>query len=71
MMERIYSNETLLIPKISELPPEAVAEKEILEAQDIKSLIIIPLASGNVAFGYIGLDTVAKEMVWGTTQLPP
>jgi len=65
LMERIQGNETLMIPRISELPPEAAAEKDVLEAQNIKSLIIIPLASGKSSFGYIGLDAVAKEMVWG------
>ncbi|QEQ56384.1 GAF domain-containing protein [Chlorobium phaeovibrioides] len=70
LMERIQGNETLMIPRISELPPEAAAEKDVLEAQNIKSLIIIPLASGKSSFGYIGLDAVAKEMVWGNDTAP-
>ncbi len=41
LIERIQGNETLMIPRISELPPEAAAEKDVLEAQNIKSLIII------------------------------
>ncbi len=64
LMEQINKNETILIPKVSELPEEAAAEKEILEQQDIRSLIIIPLSSGNLPFGYIGFDAVTKERHW-------
>jgi len=69
-MEHVYSNQIILIPKISELPPEAAAEKEILEAQDVKSLIVIPLSSGLTPFGYIGLDAVEKELVWQDDIIP-
>ncbi|TCD48076.1 PAS domain S-box protein [Chlorobium sp. N1] len=63
-MERINRNESILLPRIDELPPEASAERDILEEQDIKSLIVIPLASGTIPFGYIGFDAVHKEMEW-------
>ncbi|WP_081423701.1 PAS domain-containing protein [Pelodictyon luteolum] len=63
-MERINRNESILLPRIEELPLEASAERDILEAQDIKSLIVIPLTSGAIPFGYIGFDTVHREMEW-------
>ncbi len=64
LMEQINKNETILIPKVSELPEQAAAEKEILEQQDIRSLIIIPLVSGTIPFGYIGFDAVTQECQW-------
>ena len=65
-MERVNRNETILLPRVAELPPEASAEREILESQDIRSLIVIPLSAGAVPFGYIGFDAVHKEMEWKT-----
>jgi two-component system, cell cycle sensor histidine kinase and response regulator CckA len=60
----INMDDAIIVPKVSELPEEAAAEKEILEQQDIRSLIIIPLASGNLPFGYIGFDAVTTERQW-------
>ncbi|NHQ59769.1 PAS domain S-box protein [Chlorobium sp. BLA1] len=63
-MDHIKTNRVIHIPRISEMPPEASAEKEILEAQDIKSLIVIPLIAGSSPFGYIGFDAVSQEREW-------
>lgn len=64
LTEKINMNEAIIVPRVSELPEEAAAEMEILEQQDIRSLIIIPLASGNLPFGYIGFDAVTQERHW-------
>jgi PAS domain S-box-containing protein len=63
-MEKLKRNEIIHIPILEEMPEEASAEKEILESQDIKSLIVIPLASGSIPFGYIGFDTVVAARSW-------
>ncbi|NTV60932.1 MAG: PAS domain S-box protein [Chlorobiaceae bacterium] len=61
---KIHENELIIVPRVSELPDEAAVEREILQQQDIQSLILIPLASGSVPFGYIGFDAVTKERQW-------
>ncbi len=64
LTDKINKNETIIVPRVSDMPKEAAAEREILEQQDIRSLIIIPLASGDLPFGYIGFDAVTKERPW-------
>lgn len=59
--KKITAGEVIIVPRVSELPDEAATEREILEQQDIQSLILIPLVSGNVPFGYIGFDAVREE----------
>jgi PAS domain S-box-containing protein len=63
-MEKIGNNEIIHIPQTSALPEEADAEKKILEAQHIQSLIVIPLSSGSIPFGYIGFDSVRETRDW-------
>ncbi len=63
-MEKLKKFENILIPKVSELPPQAEAEKETLQAQNIKSLIVLPMISSGSLLGYIGLDWVEKEEKW-------
>ncbi|RXK85156.1 PAS domain S-box protein [Chlorobaculum sp. 24CR] len=59
--KKITAGEVIIVPEVSELPNEAASEREILQQQDIQSLILIPLVSGNVPFGYIGFDAVREE----------
>lgn len=63
-MEKIRSNEIILLPDIAEIPDDNAALREILEAQDIISLIVIPLFSEGRPFGYIGFDAVRQKMEW-------
>ncbi|MCF8215514.1 MAG: PAS domain S-box protein [Chlorobium sp.] len=61
---KIANNEIIIVPRVSELPDEACAEKDILQQQDILSLILIPLISGSIPFGYVGFDAVTQERQW-------
>ncbi|MBL7965791.1 MAG: PAS domain S-box protein [Prolixibacteraceae bacterium] len=63
-MDKLGKYETIYIPLVSDLPPEAIAEKEILEAQDIKSLLVIPLLSSEGLIGFLGFDSVAQVKKW-------
>lgn len=63
-MDKLKKYETIHIPLVSEMPPEAVAEKEILEAQDIESLLVIPLLSADSLIGFLGFDSVGKTKDW-------
>lgn len=63
-MERLENFEKILIPNVSELPPEASAERDILQEQDIKSLIVTPMISDDELVGFIGFDWVKKQEPW-------
>jgi PAS domain S-box-containing protein len=63
-VDRIQNNQEIIFSDIGNLPPEATAEREILEAQDIRSLIVVPLWRGHRALGFLGLDAVQKQELW-------
>ncbi|MBO8091828.1 MAG: PAS domain S-box protein [Prosthecochloris sp.] len=63
-MERVRSNEIIHIPDVADIPDEEAALRDILQQQDIKSLMVIPLVSNNRSFGYIGFDAVQKHRSW-------
>ncbi|TNJ36365.1 PAS domain S-box protein [Prosthecochloris vibrioformis] len=63
-VEKIEDREVVYCRDVSTLPEEASAEREILEAQDIKSVLMIPLMAESKAFGFIGLDAVKEYMEW-------
>lgn len=59
----------IYIPRIKDLPKEAACEKEILERQDIQSLLIVPIFRSNVLLGFMGLDSVRAEKKWSLFQI--
>ncbi len=63
-MKRLLKHEIIHIPKVNELPPEADSEKEILQAQDIISLIVVPMVDNDELVGFIGFDSVRAPKYW-------
>ena len=63
-MKKLRNGERIHINEVSKLPKEAQSEKEMLEQQDIKSLIALPLISAGKLIGFIGLDNVTKTKTW-------
>ena len=54
----------IVVPRISDLPSEARAEREILEEQQIQSLIVLPLISTGALLGFVGFDSVRRQREW-------
>lgn len=63
-MAKLRRNESIHIQDVAELPPEAEAEREILSAQGIRSVLVFPVHSGGDLVGFIGLDNVQEATSW-------
>ncbi len=63
-MGKLRAHESIHIPDVSKLPSEATAEKEILQSQDIKSLVVLPVHAGTELIGFIGFDNVKNTGFW-------
>lgn len=63
-MQKMEHHETLTLPAVTQLPPEATAEQEILQEQDITSLIVSPMVSEGELIGFIGFDWVEQQDAW-------
>ncbi|NQT51949.1 PAS domain S-box protein, partial [bacterium] len=63
-LERLRRGETVTIKQVADLPPEAAAEKESLEAQDIQSLVLVPMSYEGSPMGFLGLDAVQTARQW-------
>ncbi len=49
---------------INNLPKEASKTKEVLEAQGIKSILVVPMIFENKLVGFLGFDSVKKYKIW-------
>ena len=63
-MDRINRGEIIHVKEVSTMPPEAAAEKEILEEQNITSLLVLPVYVSGKVNGFIGLDNVEDTGKW-------
>ena len=63
-MERLFRFEHIYIPRVADMLPEADAERDILEPQGIKSLIVVPMVWQKELKGFIGFDSVKEERRW-------
>nr|WP_203558264.1 ATP-binding protein [Bacteroides sp. 224] len=61
---QLMSGNSIILSSLEELPKEAAEAKELLLVQDIKSLIVVPLASKNGVWGYVGIDVVDSFHHW-------
>jgi PAS domain S-box-containing protein len=65
-MEQLADFENIVIQDVSTLPTEAHAEKAFLEAQDIESAIVVPMAIEGTLLGFIGFDWLDTQASWST-----
>ncbi|MCL3781184.1 PAS domain S-box protein [Prolixibacteraceae bacterium JC049] len=63
-MKQLYKKEVINIQDVASLPSEANVEKEMLESQDIKSLLVLPLFIKNELKGFVGFDNVVSSSTW-------
>jgi PAS domain S-box-containing protein len=70
-MKTLQAGENIHVANVAELTPEARAEKEILEAQNIKSVLVVPYLVEDRLAGFLGLDNVSASGAWGEKELIP
>jgi len=63
-IERLRAGQTICVPRVTDMGPEAAAEKAILEMQDIASILVVPLDFGEKTGGFLGFDSVRQEREW-------
>ena len=61
---KLHNGEIIHIKDVSKMPAEAKAEKELLEIQDIKSLLVLPFYIKGRFAGFIGFDNVVETAGW-------
>jgi len=63
-MSKLERGEDIVVPQVDNLPPHAHSEKMILQAQDIKSLLVVPITSRRGLLGFLGFDDTEKCRTW-------
>ena len=66
--QKALDGETVIISKMTELPPEAGRDRESFRAYDSKSAVFVPLSIGEgPVFGVLGFAALREERNWPET----
>jgi diguanylate cyclase (GGDEF)-like protein/PAS domain S-box-containing protein len=68
--ERVCHGDVVYVPDVSQLPPEAKAEKADWQSQKIQSLIVVPVVCRGSLIGFIGFDAVREKRSWSEDTIP-
>ncbi|BCX02737.1 MAG: hypothetical protein KatS3mg053_0675 [Candidatus Roseilinea sp.] len=68
-VNKLRRGENIYMPSLDELPPEASAEREILELQGIRSLVVVPMMSSHKLIGFLGFDAVREAKTWSEDDI--
>lgn len=63
-MARLEAGELVQIDDVSQMPPEAAAERALFEQQGIRALAVEPLRRDGRLVGFVGLDLVRRTVPW-------
>jgi len=59
--ERLKRRQTFYVPRVADLPPEAIREKDEFQREVIQSLVCIPMVAGGSLTGFLGFDWLREE----------
>lgn len=62
--QQIMRGRSITLSTLDDLPSEAKREREVLEAQQICSMIVVPLMSRDKVWGYAGIDITDRRHDW-------
>lgn len=66
---KLKGNEIIHVPRVRDLSPEALTEKNIAKKHSISSFVIVPMISNKLLLGFLGFATVAKEKRWKEEEI--
>jgi PAS domain S-box-containing protein len=68
-MDKLRKFEAIHIPDVAKLPANAKNEKEILQAKETQSLIVIPMVYNRRLVGFVGFDSVRRQRAWSEESI--
>ncbi len=66
--DELLANRPIILDEVRSLDGVHPAEFEILDMQSIRSLMVMPLLSGDGVWGYIGVDIVDRYRTWSLAE---
>ena len=63
-LRQLFKGQPVHIPRIADLPVEAIGEKEIAHVGGIKSMVFVPMIRQEALIGIMGFGSLRQEKYW-------
>ncbi|MCF7984574.1 MAG: PAS domain S-box protein, partial [Thiohalocapsa sp.] len=67
--ERLLSGEAVVIPSVADLGPEWSQEREILDFQQIRALLLAPMTIDGELLAFVGFDIIGGPRAWSNAEV--
>ena len=64
LMRRLLEGRSIYVPRVDQLPLEAIAERTEFEREGIRSIVIAPMTTASGLWGFVGFDAVRGSIDW-------
>ncbi|MFY9706257.1 MAG: sigma 54-interacting transcriptional regulator, partial [Desulfobacterales bacterium] len=68
--KKLFNGEMVIFSDPGELPPDAVAEKEFLQSQGVRSAVVVPLKAEQSTLGLLTLTMLRRPKEWQRDLTP-
>ena len=68
-MKKLRNGEIIRIDEVNAMEDNQLAEREILQAQSIKSVLVVPLILDQKLIGFLGFDAVRRKKKWADEEV--
>lgn len=68
-LKHLLAHDCVRIDSVENLPAEAETERKVLDAANVKAVVLAPIAQGKKFLGYVGLESVTHERAWDSETL--
>ncbi len=62
--DKLQKFEIICVPKVDNLPDDALTERKLLEKLHVKSILTIPLSIHGTLIGFLGFDSILNPKDW-------
>lgn len=69
LKEKIENFEVIHVPRIEDLPPQAINERKALLEAGIKTFINVPMVAERYIVGFLGFDSISDEKIWSDEDI--
>ncbi len=69
LVARMLGAEVLHVPRVADLGPEWAADRRAFEAQELRSVVTVPIVADGAIHGYVGFDSVHGETEWSDEEI--
>lgn len=69
VVQTMQQRDIMHVPRVADLPSDWDKDRAVFEAEDIQSLVVVPIEFSGELHGFVGFDSVRRERAWDEEEV--